>query len=323
MTQVRGASVARNVRTQELKTRDVRAVRGKTKSAPAEALGDKLVSRLQALESELPPSVLRVAHYLNRNRVAVLANSAAELAVMIGTSDATVVRSVKALGFQGLAELRQSIAASIGDNSAPLQHMRQTLDELEGKAGEAAAAADLVIDTHFDSLRSLQEKPARAQIHAAIAKLQNVERIVIYAAGPSRPLAEYLGILLARHGRQAKIVGQGGIGLADDLVDLAAQDGLLILSYGKPYQEVLLTANEAGILGIPIVLVTDMPATKLARAAQVVIAARRGRSERVALHGATLVALEALVMGLAVASRTRTMRALARIATLRAALAKS
>ncbi len=284
---------------------------------------DKLALQLQALEAGLPPSVLRVAHYLNRNRVAVLANSAAELAAMIGTSDATVVRSVKALGFEGLAELRQIIAASIGDNAAPLQHMRQTLDELAGEAGEAAAAADLVIETHAESLRSLQEKPARAQIHAAIEKLQTVERIVIYAAGPSRPLAEYLRILLARHGRPAKVVGQGGIGLADDLTDLSAQDGLLVLSYGKPYQEVLLTANEAGILGIPIILVTDMPNTKLARSAQVIIAARRGRAERVALHGTTLVALEALVMGLAVASRGRTMRALARLGTLRAALARS
>jgi DNA-binding MurR/RpiR family transcriptional regulator len=304
-------------------TANVKAPRGKAKARAPETPNDRLAAQLQALEAQLPPSILRVAHYLNRNRVTVLANSAAELAEMIGTSDATVVRSVKALGFQGLAELRQSIAASIGENSAPLQHMRHTLDEVEGKAGEANAACDLVIETHAESLRCLQEKSARAQIHAAIARLQPAERIVIYAAGPSRPLAEYLRILLARHGRPAKIIGQGGIGLADDLMDLAAQDGLLVLSYGKPYQEVLLTAGEAGILGIPMVLVTDMPNTKLARMAQVIIAARRGRAERVALHGTTLVTLEALVMGLAVASRGRTMRALARLGTLRSALARS
>jgi DNA-binding MurR/RpiR family transcriptional regulator len=315
---LREASLGRSVKPTNLK-----APRRKAKAQAPETHSDRLVSQLQALEAQLPPSILRVAHYLNRNRVAVLANSAAELAELIGTSDATVVRSVKALGFLGLAELRHSIAASIGENSAPLQHMRHTLDELEGKSGEANAACDLVIETHAESLRGLQEKSARAQVHAAIARLQPAERIVIYAAGPSRPLAEYLRILLARHGRPAKIIGQGGIGLADDLMDLSAQDGLLVLSYGKPYQEVLLTASEAGILGIPMVLVTDMPNTKLARMAQVIIAARRGRAERVALHGTTLVTLEALVMGLAVASRGRTMRALARLGTLRSALARS
>jgi DNA-binding MurR/RpiR family transcriptional regulator len=313
MTQARKTHVAQNAKVP----------RSKSKNRKTESQTDRLAEQLQALETELPPAVLRVAHYLNRNRVAVLANSAAELAAMIGTSDATVVRTVQALGFQGLAELRQSIAVSIGDNSAPLHHMHQTLEELTGKAGEAAAAVDLVIDTHAESLRNLQQTAARGQIHAAIAKLRMVDRIVIYAAGPSRPLAEYLHVLLARHGRPAKVIGQGGIGLADDLVDLSPQDGLLILSYGKPYQEVLLTANEAGVLGIPIVLVTDAPKTKIAQAAHVIIAARRGRAERVALHGTTLIALEALVMGLAVASRGRTMRALARLATLRAALARS
>jgi DNA-binding MurR/RpiR family transcriptional regulator len=282
---------------------------------------DRLASQLRALEAELPPAVLRVAHYLNRNRVAVLANSAAELAAMIGTSDATVIRTVQALGFQGLGELRQSIASLLGGASAPLHHMHQTLEELDEKAGEVAAgAADIVIDTHADSLKQLQEADARAQIHAAITKLHAVERLLIYAVGPSRPLAEYLVILLGRHGQAAKVIGHGGLGLADDLLDLSEHDGLLILSYGKPYKEVLLTAAEAGKIGIPVVLVTDAPNTKLAHAASAVIAARRGRAERVALHGATLVALEALVMGLAVANRGRTMRALARLGALREAL---
>ena len=310
--------------TQSVKTRAARngKARGGTPEKPDPSIpADRLAAQLQALEPALPPSVLRVAHYLNRNRVAVLANSAAELATLIGTSDATVVRSVQALGFQGLAELRQVVAASIGENAAPLHHMHRTLEGLSGDAGQAAA--DLVIDTHAESLRNLQETTSRAQIHAAIAKLHPVERIVIYAAGPSRPLAEYLRVMLARHGRRAKVIGQGGIGLADDLVDLSAQDGMLMLSYGKPYREVLLTATEAGLLGIPIVLVTDTPNSKLASTAQVIIAARRGRAEQVALHGATLVALEALVIGLAIANRGSTMRALARLGNLRAALGRS
>lgn len=265
----------------------------------------------------MPPAMLRVAHYLNRNKVTVLANSAAELAAMIGTSDATVIRTVQALGFQGLAELRQSIAAGIGNSSAPLHHMRQTLDEVNGKG---SAAADIVIDTHLESLATMQTPEAREQIHKAVAMLHGASRIIIYAAGPSRPLAEYLRLLLGRHGQCAKVIGQGGLGLADELLDLSEQDRLLILSYGKPYKEVMLVASEAAVIGTPIVLVTDSPTTKLARAANAIVAARRGRTERVALHGTTLIALEALVMGLAVANQSRTMRTLARLGTLRAAL---
>ena len=278
---------------------------------------DHLAARLQAKEAEMPPAMLRVAHYIIRNKVAVLANSAAELASMIGTSDATVIRTVQALGFQGLPELRHTIATGI-HFSAPLHHMRQTLDEVNGKG---SAAADIVIDTHVESLTKMQAPEARGQIHKAIAVLHGAARIVIYAAGPSRPLAEYLRLLLVRHGQAAKVIGTGGIGLADELLDLSEHDRLLVLSYGKPYKEVLLVAAEAAIIGVPIVLVTDAPNSKLARSAATIIQARRGRAARVALHGATLVALEALVMGLAVAAQGRTMQTLARLGALRAALA--
>ncbi len=298
------------------KKKNIRRARGKDESIQ-EVLADPLAERLQAKEADMPPAMLRVAHYISRNKVAVLTHSAAELAGLIGTSDATVIRTVQALGFQGLAELRQAIASNI-NVSAPLHNMRQTLDEVNGKSSDAA---DMVIDTHSESLTNMQTPEAREQIHKAIAVLRGAARIVVYAAGPSRPLAEYLRLMMLRHGQAAKIIGSGGIGLADELLDFSEQDKLLMLSYGKPYKEVLLVAAEAAIAGVPMVLVTDSLNSKLARTATVIIQARRGRTSRVALHGATLVALEALVMGLAVTEHGRTMQTLTRLAALRAALA--
>ena len=95
---------------------------------------------------------------------------------------------------------------------------------------------------------------------------------------------------------------------------------MLMLSYGEPYREVLLTAAEAAARNIPIVLVTDKPDAKLAKAAAAVLPARRGRAEQVALHAATLIALEALLMGLAVANRAHTIETLERLAAFRAVL---
>jgi DNA-binding MurR/RpiR family transcriptional regulator len=283
---------------------------------------DLLTTRLQALETSMPPTILRVARYLDRNRVAVLAHSAAELATMIGTSDATIVRTVQALGFQGLSELRQVVATSIGQSTQPADSMRRTLATLSAEADQAAAAvANLVLDTHAASLRQLQASRIRARIHAAITQLHPVQRIVIYGAGPSLALAEYLAIMLNRHGRPAKVIGHGGIGLADQLLDFSERDGLLLLSYGTPYREVLVTAAEAEGCRMPIVLVTDNTKTPLAQAANVIIPAQRGRAEQVALHGTTLIALEAVVMGLAVANRGHTMQTLERLGALRAALA--
>jgi DNA-binding MurR/RpiR family transcriptional regulator len=197
------------------------------------------------------------------------------------------------------------------------------LQDLRGPAEmEAMKAADLVLDTRGESVRLMQTAAARGPIHQAIAALHSVDRIVIYGAGPSNSIGAYLQVMLNRHGRQAKLIGQGGQGLADQLLDLSERDGLLLLSYGEPYREVLLTATEAAAHNIPIVLVTDNPASKLSSTAAVLRPKRRGRAEQVALLGATLITLEALLLGLAVANRANTIESLERLAGLRAALSK-
>jgi DNA-binding MurR/RpiR family transcriptional regulator len=58
---------------------------------------------------------------------------------------------------------------------------------------------------------------------------------------------------------------------------------------------------EAKRLRLTTVLVTELNGTALAKLADVVIAIPRGRPGHVALHGATLVGLEALVLSLAAA----------------------
>ena len=67
---------------------------------------------------------------------------------------------------------------------------------------------------------------------------------------------------------------------------------------------------EARRLVLPILLVTYNPDSKLGNSADVVLAAQRGRTGRVALHGATLVGLEALFLGLTAANRKESLAAL-------------
>lgn len=105
------------------------------------------------------------------------------------------------------------------------------------------------------------------------------------------------------------------------MLDLSKGDALLVLAYGRAYREVVAVLTAARQLGVPIVLVTDGLEARLARQADVVVAARRGRAQRVALHGATLVVLEALVLGLAARDGERAVAALERLNDLRAAVA--
>jgi len=196
--------------------------------------------------------------------------------------------------------------------------MRSTLADIDG---EPRRAVDLVIDMQLDALAALAAPESRATITAAVAVLHPAQRICVFGIGPSARLAGYVATLLARSGRATRTLDATGIALADQLAELRAGDALLALAYGRSYREVVAVFGEARRLGLPIVLVTDSLELSLARHADVVVPARRSLARRVALHGATLVALEALALGLAAARGEAAVAALERLNDLRAAIA--
>jgi DNA-binding MurR/RpiR family transcriptional regulator len=283
----------------------------------ARAAPDLLAERLAARGEALSPAGRRVMAFIDQNRAAALARSAMELAADTGTSDATVVRSVQALGFSGMSDLRQALLAAMATPSTPEDDMRRTLEDV----GEnAARAVDLVLDAHTEALLALRAPESRLRIGAAVAALHPAARIVVFGIGPSAALAGYVCVLLERSGRRAKPLDATGLMLADQLLDLGPGDALLALAYGRAYREVVAVFAEARRIRLPVVLVTDDPNMALAKSADVVLAAQRGRAERVALHGTTLIALEAVVLGLATANRGNAMASLRRLNTLRRAV---
>lgn len=282
------------------------------------AVTDPFGARLTAAMAALSPAARRVARFLAENRALAVALSAAELAERTGTSDATVVRTVQALGFSGLPELKRELAAALAAPAMnPAEAMRGTLAEAGEESGRAV---DLAIETQREAVEALATAEARATLRAAVAALHPARRILVFGLGPSAALARYLVTLLGRAGRSARALDASGIALADQMLDLGPGDVLLVLAYGRAYREVVALFGEARRQALAVVLVTDSLDRSLARHADVVVPARRGRARRVALHGATLVALEAIALGLAAMHGERALASLDRLNDLRAVI---
>ncbi|WP_274389860.1 MurR/RpiR family transcriptional regulator [Azospirillum doebereinerae] len=157
---------------------------------------------IQEKAASLPPSLQRVATYIDQNRLEVLTKSALQIAAVTGTSDASVVRTVQALGFDGLPDLRRALAASLGDKETPANNMSRTfIDIAEG----ADPAIDLVLSTHQDALSALRGGAARMQISMAVA-------------------------VLRRHGRPIHLLNNSGRALADQLLELRSGDAVLMMA---------------------------------------------------------------------------------------------
>jgi DNA-binding MurR/RpiR family transcriptional regulator len=293
-------------------------VNGHPMRRPPTRKSNRLDDRLRDPAQRLGSAGQRVVSFVRENHEIVLASSAAELGARVGTSDATVVRTIQALGFTGLTDLKDAILDSLAAASTPADNMRRSLADLAHSTGQAL---DDVLQTHAEGLDVIKSTACRTQIAAAVQALDAAQRIVIFGIGPSAALATYVATMLARCGRGTLALNATGSMLADQLLGLRKGDALLILAYTSLYAEVKAVFAQAKSLGLPTILLTEALGTPLTRHADLIVAVPRGRPGGVALHGATLMALEAIIFSLAAAKPEAALTSLDRLAVLRRTIA--
>lgn len=290
-----------------------------TKNASMTA--DAFRQRIADHDQHLTPACRRVVTFIDQNRGAALASSAMDMAHQTGTSDATVVRAVQALGFQGLPELKAALAEAvdaIDAGGASADNMRRTLEEL---GQDAERAMDDVFDVHGTGLTALTRPGAKKQMTAAVQTLQQAKRVALFGVGPTGFIAHYAASLLTRSGRDNVLLTATGSALADQLLSLRSGDVLLALAYVPGYREVLAAFQEARRLGLRTILITDSPKSELCQLADTIVIAQRGRHGRVALHGTTVICLEAMIVALSATNKTGALSTLNRLSELRRSLA--
>jgi len=252
--------------------------------------------RVEAKLPRISPAERRVAHFLRDNPAEVLVSSAAALAALAGTSDATVVRTAKALGFAGLEELRRALASELGEYLSPATRLARSLREVGDDMG---AAFDATLAIHRQAIECLHRDITPEQFRAAVEAMIGAGRVVVFGIGPSSAMAGYLAFQLARFGIDTLALTQTGLLLADDLQRLRQGDVLVMFAYGRVYRELAVLLDEADRRGIDKLLISDTLGARLRDRIDLVLAVARGRAEMFSMHTATLALIEALLVGVA------------------------
>ena len=264
---------------------------------------------------ELAPAERRVAELLLDLGPQATLLSAAALAEQLGTSDATVVRTAKSLGYSGLAELRRALAAQ-GNNPPLDERLRRTLEQTSRDDLFAS-----VIRGQLSALETLTRSVSPQDFQDAVAILEGSDRVVWRGVGPSAHLARYGQMLTQRIGKPSSALVHTGTSFADELLTLAPNDAVVVLAYGRLQSHVRVLLDRAQALDAPVVLITDTLGRKLGGDVDATIESGRGTPGRFASHGTTLVVIEALVLGIAATDRALSDASLTTLNELRAALA--
>ncbi len=261
--------------------------------ATATNLPETYADRVAERAEELAPAERRVAELLLDIGPAAALMSAAVIAAQIDTSDATVVRTAKSLGYSGLAEMRRALAA-YGDNPPLGERLRRTLEHTPGDELFAAT-----IRHHLSAVETLARNVAPETFQEAVALLADSERIVWRGVGPSAHLAAYGQLMAQRIGKASSALVHTGTSFADELLALAPGDAVVLLAYGRLQRHVHVLLEHAASLDVPVVLITDTLGHKLEAQVRTTLQSGRGTPGLSASHATTLIVIEALVLAIA------------------------
>jgi DNA-binding MurR/RpiR family transcriptional regulator len=263
--------------------------------------GDSLQDRIAARLARMSRAERKVAEYLRTHSHDAIFATAEQIAAAAGTSDATVVRTARTLGYSGLLELRHSLTQQVvaatslvlppderGDGAAPASMLERVFAEATQRLAE--------------TLRRVPEEAFAAAVDA----LDGAREVLAFGVGPSEMVARYLALKLCRIGRRARATGATGFRLADDLLGLGAGDVVVLYSPSRMIAEIGIVLDHARSVGAGSVLVTDSLGPVFADRVDVVLPSVHVSR---AITGETLtsqVLTDALLLGLTARDQPRT-----------------
>lgn len=250
--------------------------------------------RISDRATTLTATEQRVVDYLARNRESALFAPAMAIARAAGTSDATIIRTARKLGYGGLDALKRALASELRRELTPADRMANELV----RSGGSAAALSATVATVTASLDAVGATPS-ALFDRAVEILSRAVRLHVFGVGPSGHIAGYFVAQIARLGVDARAMRRTGLQFADDLIGVRPGDGVMALAHDRPYAEVTALFDAAAELGLPTVLVTSGGPRLPDGRAEVTLRAPRGRGDGFALNAGVVSLLESLLVALA------------------------
>lgn len=177
--------------------------------------------------------------------------TAEELGRQTNTSDATVVRTARRLGYSGLPEMKREISFSAIPTQARL---RRRLSDL---GHDASVIITRVFDEAQERLADTRNELAGAAFETAVGLIANAGDIVAFGWGSSELAGRHLALKLNRMGTRARFVGTTGFALADELLKLTQDTVVVAYAPGRVLPDLHVIIEHARAVGARRILLTE------------------------------------------------------------------
>lgn len=268
--------------------------------------------RVRSLLPSLPPAERRVGQRLVDDPAGVAASTITELAQACGTSETTIIRFCRAIGFSGYPELRLTLATEAGRAEGVSRGAREVGSDI----GPGDTLERVVETIAFADARAVEETAAQLDINVlerVVDAIVAARRVDVYGVGASAFVAYDFQQKLHRIGRTSYAWSDTHIMLTSAAV-LDRRDVALGISHTGGTTDTIDACAEARRRGATTVALTNYPRSPITKVADMVLttAARETtfRSGATASRLAQLTVVDCVFVGVAQHTYTETRGAL-------------
>ncbi|HEX4215124.1 MAG TPA: MurR/RpiR family transcriptional regulator [Candidatus Dormibacteraeota bacterium] len=218
-----------------------------------------VLARLSSTQPNLRESERKIGDYLMHHAVELVHLSITELADVTGTSEASVMRFARTLGFSGFSALKIALALELQSSSAPAPGELTADDDI-------AAIKRKTFSTSVSSLEDTLHLLDDAALDQAVAAIAGARRVEFYGVGSSAALAQFACAQLLQIGVPVVAVGDPHTQLWGATRLRPGDVGFAISQSGSTHDtvETLETAREAGATCVCLTRHARSPLSKVA-----------------------------------------------------------
>lgn len=261
---------------------------------------DAFRDRLMALNGQLPRRLQQCADHVATHLDRIALSTVAQIAQGAGIPPSAVMRFCQIMGFTGFAEMQRLFRGALS-RAAP-DYATRLANLKAGGAGKPSTLVAEFVEAGRQSMEALARDLNESQLDQAVTVLSKARTIHLAGFRRSFPVASYLAYVFDKLGVPA-VLHDGVAGLGHRST-LQPDDALLAITFAPYSEETLALATQARDRGLPVVALTDPPATSLSGVASTILTvteidfgAFRSLSAAIAL---------ALALAVAVAARRET-----------------
>ncbi|MBQ4768867.1 SIS domain-containing protein [Pectobacterium versatile] len=210
--------------------------------------------RLRDRYGELSPQEQRVADFIFDHFDDLISYNSAELARLSGVSKATVSRLFKRLGYPSYRDMRDELR-TLRQSGMPLADNR---DAVQGNT---------LLARHYKqemaNLTQWINQIDPVQFGAVMQALMQAQRLCLIGLRNSYPVALHLRQQLLQIRQQVTLLTQPGQTLSEELVDLTAQDVVIVVAFRRRPRLIQPLLAQLQKRGVPVLLLCEPQASTL------------------------------------------------------------